>query len=174
MIRKPARSHTATAVILIACVLAGSAAVAAPRDAALLQSYVGEWKGRGTTTSEGNTETVLCRLDITRAEATKVNYKGRCAIAGGNLAIRGTMAYIVERERFEAVMTTDTAFSGVAVGRRQGDTIDFALRERNQESGKEYDVDAGITLEDGGIAIDFEVTEVASGETIAATIPFEK
>ncbi len=168
------RTRVIVATILGATLLTTPATLAAQADAELLQAYVGEWKGSGKTTSGETTETVLCRLAITPAESAKVNYNGRCAIAGGNLSIKGTMAYIAERERFEAVMTTNTAFTGVAIGERAGNAIDFALRDRNEETGKEYEVDAGIALDDGNISIDFEVTEVASGETIAATIPFSK
>ena len=41
-------------------------AVAAPADVALLQSYIGDWRGRGTLVG-ANSETVVCRLSLTQA-----------------------------------------------------------------------------------------------------------
>ena len=165
--------------LLVASALATSMPSAAPALAAqadidLLKSYVGGWKGRGTTTSGGNTETVVCKLDITDAERAKVNYNGRCTLAGGNLSIAGTMAYVEDRKRFEAVMTSNTSFSGVAIGRRRGNGIDFQLKERDTETGRDYAIDTGLLLKSGNIEVEFSVTEVASGKKIVATVPFKK
>jgi len=149
-------------------------ALSAQSDLDLLQSYVGGWKGRGNTTNANGTETVRCKLDITRAADAKVNYKGRCALAGGNLSINGTMAYISERRRFEAVMSSNTAFRGIAVGKRRGSGIDFRLRDRDPETGAEFEIEAGIALSGGNINVEFSVLEKASGRKITASVPFKK
>lgn len=165
-----------TAAVLIVAGMGVSAgpAMAAQADLDLLKSYIGNWKGRGTTTSGSGEETVVCRLDITGADQGKVNYNGRCALAGGNLSIAGTMAYVEENRRFEAVMTSNTSFSGVAVGRRRGQGIDFNLKNRDADSGAEYSVDAGISLTGGNIHIDFTVTNLENGSKVVAAVPFEK
>lgn len=149
-------------------------AFSAQADLDLLQSYVGSWKGRGETTSSGNTETLVCKLDITKSSTNKVGYNGRCSLAGGNLSIAGTMAYVVERKRFEAVMSSNTSFSGVAIGKRNGKGIAFELRDKNKENGKDYAIDAGIALNGEEISVDFTVLEVSSGKKILATVPFKK
>jgi len=174
MTRTIFRSGFVLAILVAsACALPGPA-IAATDETALLQSYIGGWKGRGTTQSGGNTETVVCKLDITSAAQAKVNYNGRCSLAGANLSIAGTMAYIDARKRFEAVMSSNTPFSGVAIGTRRGQAIDFKLKNRDPESGADYTVDAGIALKSGNIEIEFSVTETASGRKIVATVPFQK
>lgn len=149
-------------------------ALAAPADIELLKSYIGAWKGRGTTTNSGNTETVVCKLDITNAEPTKVNYNGRCTLAGGNLSIKGTLAFVEDKRRFEAVMSSNTAFSGVAVGTRRGSGIDFRLRDQNADTGAEIVINAGMTLKSGNIEVDFSVTDTSTGNKIFAKVPFEQ
>lgn len=162
------------ASLLLGADVAVTTANAAQADIDLLKSYIGEWRGRGTTTNASGTETVVCKLAIKSADTTKVNYDGRCSLAGGNLAIKGTMAYIAENNRYEAVMSSNTSFSGVAVGRRRGQSVAFQLRNRNAEDGEEYKVDAGIALRSGDIEIDFAITEVSSGNKITANVPFAK
>ena len=103
---------------LAGAVLAAAASVpasAAPADVALLKSYLGNWSGRGVFQAE-TPETVVCKLSLTEGNSDKVNYSGRCAVAGTNLSIKGTMAYIEASRRYEAVMTSNAKFSGTAVG----------------------------------------------------------
>jgi hypothetical protein len=80
---------------------AGAApALAAPADVALLQSYIGDWRGRGVLIG-ANTETVVCRMSLTQGNQDKVNYSGRCSLAGTQLSVAGTMAYVEANRRFE-------------------------------------------------------------------------
>lgn len=162
------------ASVFATAIPAATPAFAAQADIDLLKSYIGDWKGRGTTTASGDPETVVCKLDITDASKTKINYNGRCTLAGGNLSIAGTMAYIDEHKRFEAVMSSNTSFSGVAIGRRRGRGIDFQLRNRDKDSGADFTIDAGISLKSGNIEVKFSVTEIDSGKKIIATVPFKK
>lgn len=167
------KSLFVAATLLVSMPLAAPS-FAAQSDIDLLESYIGDWKGRGTTTSNGNTETVVCRLGITSGEQAKVNYHGRCTLAGGNLSIAGTMAYISDSNRFEAVMSSNTAFSGIAVGRRRGGGIDFKLKDRNEKTGADFTIDAGIALKGGDIEVKFSVTEASSGNKVVAIVPFKK
>src|SRR5690606_32501067 len=105
---------------------------AGPAELTLLQSYIGDWRGRGQLIG-AETETVVCRLSIKPGNSGKVNYSGRCAMAGTNLSVNGTLAYIDAARRFEAAMTKNATFSGVAVGQKRGDGIVFNLREREKD-----------------------------------------
>src|ERR1700733_11980619 len=78
-------------------------AMAAPADVALLKTYLGTWTGKGTL-SGAQTEPVSCKLSLTSGNSDKVNYTGRCSIAGQQLSITGTIAYVDTAHRYEAVM----------------------------------------------------------------------
>ena len=152
---------------------AASPVLAAPEDLALIQSYIGDWRGRGTLEAEGQeNETVVCRLSVTPSTAEKINYRGRCTLAGANLSMNGTMAYISEKNRYEAIMTSNTAFTGIAIGTRQRENITFNL-QATDESGMRSRVRAGFGLNEGNIEVSFEVTR-DDGSKLVAQIPFER
>lgn len=149
-------------------------AYAAPADVALLKSYIGEWRGRGTITG-ANSETVVCRLSLKPGNQDKVNYTGRCTVAGSQLSMNGTIAYIDSSKRYEAAMTSNVAFSGIAVGLKRGGGLIFNLRERDQdEEGKEIGITAQIALNANAIDVNFEVMYIATGEYLRAEVPFTK
>ena len=162
------------ALVVVATIAPTAPALSAQADIDLLKSYIGDWRGTGKTTTANGTETVRCKLDITNSAVTKIKYNGRCTLAGGNLSINGTMAYITERRRFEAVMSSNTAFSGIAIGKRRGRGIDFMLRDRDPETGAEFQIDAGIALNGENINVKFSVLEKATGRKITASVPFKK
>src|SRR5690606_36515863 len=99
-------SRAAALAGLLVSAGAASPALAAPADVALIKSYIGEWRGRGTLTG-ANSETVVCRLSLTQGNQDKVNYNGRCTLAGSTLSVAGTMAYTEQSKRFEAAMTSN-------------------------------------------------------------------
>ncbi len=149
-------------------------AYAAPADVALLKSYIGEWRGRGTVTG-ANSETVVCRLSLKPGNQDKVNYTGRCTVAGSQLSMNGTIAYVDASKRYEAAMTSNVAFSGIAVGLKRGGGLIFNLRERDQdEEGKEIGITAQIALNANAIDVNFEVMYIATGEYLRAEVPFSK
>jgi hypothetical protein len=153
---------------------AATPALAAPADVALLKSYIGEWRGRGTLTG-AETESVVCRLSLKEGNSDKVNYSGRCVLAGNNLAINGTLAYVDDNRRFEAAMTTNATFSGIAVGQKRGNGLVFNLRERDEdEEGKEISITADITLASDAINVAFAVVYTETGESMRAQVPFSK
>lgn len=164
--------------LLSAATLAVALAVSAPAQAAqadlnLIQSYVGDWRGSGAmTNSDGNTETVRCTLGVTRSTAEKINFRGRCALAGANLSMNGTMAYLESTNRYEAVLTSNTSFSGNAIGRRSGNTVTFNIASTN-ENGEAANVRAGFGLTNGKINVDFTVTN-PDGSRIRAAVPFDR
>lgn len=155
-------------------VSAPTASFAGPNEIAMLESYVGSWRGRGQLIG-AESETVVCRLSITKGNQGKVNYSGRCALAGQNVAVNGTLAYIDANRRFEAAMTTNAGFTGLAVGQKRGDGVRFDLREREtDEGGNDLQITAGIDLAASQITVDFNVVFVSSGESIKARVPFTK
>lgn len=162
---------------LLAC---GSAmatpAIAAPADIALIKSYIGDWRGRGTLTGD-NTETVVCRLTLTPGNDDKVNYNGRCALAGNNLVISGTIAYIDASSRYEAAMTSNATFNGIAIGEKRNGGIIFNLRERDKEDGpdgRDVTITAQIALSSGKIGVEFQVVYDETGQSLKAVVPFAK
>lgn len=162
--------------LLIATSMAVVPAYAAPSDVALLKSYIGSWKGRGVLVG-AETESVVCRLTLSEGNADKVNYSGRCSLAGTALSVNGTLAFNDGARRYEAAMTSNVTFSGLAVGRKQGDTVVFNLKERNtDEQGNDLTVTAAIILKGSGksINVEFQVVFNASGEMLKASVPFTK
>lgn len=163
--------------LALGLLIAGSAALpahAAPADVSLLKSYIGDWRGRGTVTG-ANSETVVCRLSLKPGNQDKVNYTGRCTVAGSQLSMNGTIAYVEASKRYEAAMTSNVAFTGIAVGQKRGGGLIFNLRERDQdEEGKEIGISAQIVLTPQAIDVNFEVMYIATGEYLRAEVPFSK
>ena len=166
------------AVALAGLMLCGAAALApayaAPADVALLKSYIGDWRGRGVLIG-ANTETVVCRLSLTEGNEDKVNYNGRCTLAGTQLSVAGTMAYVEKNRRYEAAMTSNATFNGLAVGQKRGKGLVFNLRERDEdEEGKDLNITAQIALSEDAISVTFDVVYVESGDSLRAEVPFTK
>lgn len=170
--------HLARAIALAGLLVMGGAATApafaGPAELALLQSYIGDWRGRGTLVG-ANTETVVCRLSLKQGNLDKVNYSGRCSLAGTQLSVAGTMAYVAASRRYEAVMSSNATFNGVAVGQKRGSGLIFNLRERDRdETGKELSISAQINLASDAIKVVFEVIYVENGDSLRAEVPFSK
>lgn len=164
----------ALAGLLLSGLASLTTASAAPADVALLKSYIGEWRGRGVVIG-ANEESVVCRLSLTEGNQDKVNYNGRCALAGTNLSVAGTIAYIDASRRYEAAMTSNATFTGIAVGQKRGSGLVFNLRERDQdEEGKDLNITAQIQLNNNDIQVTFEVVYVESGDSLRAEVPFSR
>jgi hypothetical protein len=158
---------------LIGAGMAVSPALAAQSDIDLLSSYMGAWKGRGVVTG-AESETVVCKLNLTSGNNKQITYDGKCTLAGSNLSIHGTIAYIDALKRYEAAMTTNASFTGFAVGKKQRDGVIFNLKERDTSEGKDWQITAAIALLNGEIQVDFKVIDANSGGSIKANIPFQK
>lgn len=161
-------------VLLAIGTLAATPAHAGPAEVALIKSYIGEWRGRGTLVG-ANTETVVCRLAMTPGNQDKVNYNGRCSLAGTQLSMAGTIAYIEASKRYEAVMSSNATFNGLAIGRKRGSRLIFDLHERDEdEDGKELSITARIDLVDDAINVVFDVIYVENGDSLRAEVPFTR
>lgn len=164
----------AMAILFAASGVAALPAFAAPADVALLQSYIGEWRGRGVLVG-ANTETVVCRMTVSQGNQDKINYSGRCSLAGTQLSVAGTMAYVDANKRFEAAMSSNATFTGLAVGQKRGSGLIFNLRERDEdEEGKDLTITAQIHLQEEAISVVFEVVYVENGDSLRAEVPFTR
>jgi hypothetical protein len=150
-------------------------ALAAPADIALLKNYLGTYTGKGTLTGS-QSEPVTCKMSLSSGNGDKVNYTGRCQIAGQQLSVTGTIAYVDEHKRYEAVMNTGIGgFRGVAIGVKQGSNIVFDLQQRaNDDEGNDISISSKIVLTSSGISVDFHAKFNQSGDTIDAKVPFTK
>ncbi|SFV32034.1 hypothetical protein SAMN05216456_1522 [Devosia crocina] len=170
----PLSRAAALAGLLLTAGLTAAPAYAGPAEVALLKSYIGEWRGRGTVVG-ASTESVVCRLTLSQGNQDKVNYNGRCTLAGTNLSVAGTLAYVDANRRFEAAMTSNATFSGVAVGQKRGNGLVFNLRERTpDEEGKDMNISAQIALNGDAISVGFDVVYVESGDSLKAQVPFSR
>lgn len=168
----------ALAGLTIATLSAAAPAFAAKADIDLLHTYVGSWKGASELKGklrgkEGGK--VSCQLSLSEGNGDKVNYQGRCAVAGTTLSVNGTLVYNDKASRYEAVMTSNVGFSGVAMGKRQGNGILFNFKDRNKdEDGNDMTVTASIALQPDKMGVDFNVVFNQTGDTLAASVPFSK
>lgn len=164
----------AFAGLSMAASLAPAPALAGKAEVEHLRTYVGSWSGKGELKGS-QTGTVSCSMTFSPGNRDKFNYQGRCAVAGTTISVKGTIAYIEAKHRYEAAMTSNMAYSGLAVGQRRGDGLIFNIREREKdEEGRDMQVAAAISLHRDRIMVDFSVVFVASGDTIKASIPFTK
>ncbi|HHY49724.1 MAG TPA: hypothetical protein GYA10_08265 [Alphaproteobacteria bacterium] len=169
-----ARSVAIVGLSAAGCLAATGPVFAGKAEVAMLQSYVGSWKGRGQLIG-AESESVVCRMTISPGNDDKVNYSGRCALAGQTVAVNGTLAYIDAKRRFEAAMTTNAGFTGLAIGQKSGGGVVFNLREKEQDDqGNDLQITAGITLTEARITVDFNVVFLETGDTISASVPFTK
>ncbi len=88
--------------------------------------------------------------------------------------MRGTVGYIEDRRRFEAVMSSNTSFQGVAVGKRSGKNLSFALNNIKSETNDAFDIGVSLKLVGGKINVRFDILHKASGGKSVANIPFSK
>ncbi|MEO6013581.1 MAG: hypothetical protein ABIQ30_08370 [Devosia sp.] len=159
--------------LVFACALP---AFAGPAEMAVLDAYSGTWNGKGTLKG-AQTETVVCKMSLSKGNGTKLNYTGRCSLAGAQLSVTGTIAYVDANKRYEAVMNSGIGgFRGVAIGVKKGDGVVFDLKQRaNDDSGNDVSIASTVTLSGGNkLAVKFHAQFVASGDTIDAQIPFTK
>jgi hypothetical protein len=166
------RRHLQVAVAVAAMALTGPA-LAGPVE--LLESYIGDWKGAGALVGGQNPEPFRCRLGISKGNLNKINYAGRCSLVDMTLSVSGTIAYDDKAQRYQAAMSSNAGFTGVAVGRISGDTVSFDLREKQKDrGGNDVRIGSRILLNGASITVDFEVEFNNSGQVLTASVPFSK
>lgn len=164
-------------VVLAAMMLQALALVPsfAQDEMALLTSYIGDWRGESALIGGDRNEPFRCRLNVAQGDLGKVNYTGRCTLVNATLSISGTIAYKQAESRYEAAMSSNAGYTGLAVGRVSGDTISFDLREQAKDrAGSDVRIGAKIVLVRDTIRVDFEVEFNDSGEVLTAAVPFSR
>jgi hypothetical protein len=167
----------ALAGLTVAALSAATPAAAARADVELLQSYLGSWSGSSDIQGRFRGKDggkVSCKLSMSAGNGDKVNYSGNCTLAGTSMTVKGTLVYNAAGNRYEAAMTSNVSFSGLAIGKRQGKGILFNFKERNKdEEGVGLSVNASILLHPDKIGVDFDVA-FDNGDKLSASVPFTK
>jgi len=153
-----------------------SAALAGPTEVALLSQYIGEWSGASVLQGGDKPEPFTCRLTVSKGNQAKINYTGRCTLVNMNLSVTGTIAYDDPTRTYQAVMSSNAGYKGLAVGRVQGDKITFDLSEKQSDrAGRPVRLGASITLQGADtITVAYQVEFNDSGTVLTATVPFAK
>ena len=164
---------------LATLVLAGLAvfpAQASQAELDLLKAYIGGWSGAGVLEGGKAPEPFRCRLTIDKGNQAKINYAGRCTLVNMNLSISGTIAFDDKSRTYQAVMSSNAGFKGVAIGQIKGDQISFDLAEKQSDrAGNAVRIGSQITLIGAkSITVDFQVEFNNSGNVLTATVPFSK
>ncbi len=164
----------ALAVFLGILMVAGPSQAAG--ELALLESYIGDWRGESALVGKDKNEPFRCRLGVSKGNLGRINYTGRCTLVNATLSISGTIAFIEASNQFEAAMSTNAGYTGLAVGRTSGDRISFDLREQQKDrAGSDVRIGARILLVgNDSITVDFEVEFNDSGEVLTASVPFSR
>jgi hypothetical protein len=163
-----------TAALLVGG-LFGGPALAGPSEQSLLASYVGNWRGESTLQGGDKPEPFRCRLAVTPGNSGKINYTGRCALINMNLSVSGTIGYIDEKKQYEAVMTSNAGFSGVAIGKQSASEIGFDLVERQKDrGGNDVAIGSRIYLVGDSIRVEFQVEFNDSGRILTTSVPFAR
>ena len=151
-------------------------AFAGPSELNLLTSYIGNWRGEGALHgAAGSGEPFRCRLSIAKGNQAKVNYAGRCTLVDMNLSVSGTIAYNDKARRYEAAMSSNAGFTGIAVGKINDGRITFDLAERETDrGGNMVRIGSKISLDKGQITVEFEVEFNNSGDVLTAKVPFAR
>jgi len=168
------RSLAAAAAIAVAS-FAVAPALAGPVEMELLSGYVGSWKGEGVMVGGAQPEPFRCRMQVQKGNQAKVNFAGRCTLVNFNLSVSGTIAFNDKARRYEAAMSSNAGFSGVAAGRIDGDKIMFDLAEKQvDKGGNDMRIGSKVSLVAETINIDFEIEFNNSGNVLTAKVPFKR
>ena len=164
-----------TIVVVLAMPFVTLAPVQAAGEIALLESYVGNWQGEGALVGGDQPEPFRCRLTVAKGNGGKVNYTGRCALVNATLSISGTIAFNEAARRYEAAMSSNAGFTGLAIGQQRQGQISFDLREQQKDrAGSDVRIGSRILLVGGNITVNFEVEFNNSGDVLTASVPFSQ
>jgi len=169
----PLSRATVLGAVLVASTLLP--AFAATPEMTVLSTYIGTWSGKGTLKGDQK-EDVTCKMELVKGNGDKINYNGRCSLAGAQIAIYGTIAWIADKNHYEAAMTSGIGgFNGVAIGQRHGSDVAFDLQQRaNDNEGNDVSISAKVLLSGPAITVDFHAVFNKTGYKVDASIPFAK
>lgn len=155
--------------------MAVNVARAGEAELEFLSSYIGDWSGNSQLVGGMQPEPFRCRLKVSKGNQAKINYAGRCSLVDMNLSVSGTIAYDDAARRYQAAMSSNAGFAGMAVGLKWGDNITFDLDEKQiDRAGNNVRIGSKIKLIGDSITVDFEVEFNNSGEVLTASVPFAR
>lgn len=167
-------------MILVTLVAFSPQVMTAPAQAgeaelALLSNYIGQWRGEGALVGGDKPESFRCRLNVAKGNQQRINYTGRCTLVDTTLSISGTIAYNDSTRRYEAAMSSNAGFTGMAIGQNRGKSISFDLSENQRDrGGSDVRIGSNIVLADNNIVVNFEVEFNNSGDVLTAKVPFAR
>lgn len=171
---KGLRAAMAAVTVMLAGLFAVPA-VAGEAELGLLTSYIGDWKGSGALVGGEKPESFRCRLTVSKGNQAKINYAGRCSLVDMNLSVSGTIAFDDKSQRFQAAMSSNAGFTGIAIGQKRGDAISFDLAEKQVDrGGNNVRIGSKIILVGDSITVEFEVEFNESGDILTASVPFSR
>jgi hypothetical protein len=161
---------------------AGVAATVMVAGFAALPAKAGEaelallsWKGSGALVGGEKPESFRCRLGVSKGNQAKINYAGRCTLVDMTLSVSGTIAFDDKIQRYQAAMSSNAGFTGMAIGQKRGESISFDLAEKQVDrGGNNVRIGSKITLVGDQITVDFEVEFNESGDILTASVPFSR
>ena len=161
------------AIVMFA--LAGAPAQAGPAELKLLSAYVGNWSGAGVMVGGAAPESFRCRMTVAKGNQAKINYSGRCSLVNMNLSVSGTIAFDDAIQRYQAAMSSNAGYTGLAIGKIEGDQISFNLSEKQTDRGGNIvRIGSKILLIDDKITVDFEIEFNNLGQVLTASVPFSR
>jgi hypothetical protein len=150
-------------------------AQAGEAELALLSTYIGQWRGEGALVGGDKPEAFRCRLNVAKGNQQRINYTGRCTLVDTTLSISGTIAYNDSSRRYEAAMSSNAGFTGMAIGQNRGSSISFDLSENQRDrGGSDVRIGSNIVLSNNNIVVNFEVEFNNSGDVLTAKVPFAR
>lgn len=141
-------------------------AQAGPAETQMLQKYAGVWNGRGTIEGAEN-GTAVCKLTF-KPNGEKLNYSGRCSLAGNSTSFKGTMVYDQRSDRF-VMSTSGAGQSQTVAGRRNGGSIVFVTGGDDRRGS----YTSTMTLSNS-IQMNFAFQDAKTNEKTTAKVGFSK
>ena len=141
----------------------------------LLSSYVGNWSGAGVMVGGEAPETFKCRMTVAKGNQAKINYSGRCSLVNMNLSVSGTIGFDDAIKRYQAAMSSNAGYTGLAIGKIDGEQIACNLSEKQTDrGGNVVRIGSKILLVNDKITVDFEIEFNNSGQVLTASVPFAR
>lgn len=156
----------ATGLLALGLAASVTPSFAGPAEIDILQKYVGVWSGKGTIKGAEN-GTAVCKLTF-KPNGQKLNYTGRCSMAGNSNSFKGTLVYDDGSKRF--VMSTSAGGDSQSVaGQRSGGSIVFVTSGGDRRGSYSSTMTLGNTIQ-----MVFAFQDSKTKEKTTANVGFSK
>jgi hypothetical protein len=158
------------ALTMVAAAGCVAPAAAGPLQIGILQSFVGHWTGAGLLKDgKSPASRFNCTLDVDRGNRGKVVFHGTC----NPLSVAGGIAYSDATGRYELALTSNTDFTGIALGRADGRDLLFAIADSDVDTkGNALTLNADMAMRAGAIGITFRA--LVNGAPWTGQVVFER